>query len=126
LRRSFSFRAISFLESVSNRPSQAAETPLNGGEIGQETTQPALVHEEHPAALRLFGDDVLSLPLGPDEQNRAAVDGKVADEIFGFSEQLDGLAEVDDVDAVSFSEDVLLHLRVPAFRLVAEVHAGFQ
>jgi hypothetical protein len=42
------------------------------------------------------------------------------------SEQLHGLAQVDDVDAVPFAEDVLLHLRVPALRLVAEVHAGLQ
>ena len=38
----------------------------------------------------------------------------------------DGLAEVEDVDAVALAEDVRLHLGIPALRLVAEVHAGFQ
>jgi hypothetical protein len=107
LRRSFSFRAISFFDSVSYRPSE-----------------PPLVDEEHPAALRLLGDDVLGLTLGSDEQNGSAFGGEVGDELLGLAEQLDRLPQVDDVDAVSFAEDVLLHLRVPAFRLMAEVHPG--
>src|SRR5207248_1845459 len=36
------------------------------------------------------------------------------------------LEQVDDVDAVALAEDEAAHLRVPATRLVAEVHAGLQ
>ena len=55
-----------------------------------------------------------------------AVGGQVADELLGLAEQLDRLAQVDDVDAVALAEDELLHLRVPALRLVAEVDASLQ
>jgi len=48
------------------------------------------------------------------------------DEPFGVLEQLGGLGEVDDVDPVALAEDVLLHLRVPALRLVSEVDAGLE
>ena len=51
---------------------QPAEAALNRREVGEEAAQPALVDVEHPAALRFFGDDVLGLPLGADEQDRAA------------------------------------------------------
>ena len=39
---------------------------------------------------------------------------------------LDGLIQVDDVDLVSFFENVRLHLRVPALRLVTEMHARLE
>src|SRR5262249_53769132 len=105
---------------------EAAQTALNGREVREEAAEPAFVHEKHAAALRLFGNDVLRLALRADEQNSAALGGEAAHEFFGVAEQLDGLAQVDDVDAVPFAEDVLLHLRIPAFRLVAEVHSGLQ
>ena len=41
-------------------------------------------------------------------------------------EQRLGLLQVDDVDAAPLGEDVAAHLRVPAPRLVAEVHSGLQ
>src|SRR5262249_54963272 len=36
------------------------------------------------------------------------------------------LAQIDDVDAVPLAEDVLLHLRIPALGLVAEVNPRLQ
>src|SRR5207249_4658332 len=82
--------------------------------------------EKHAAALRFFGDDVLRLGLGPDKENGSPFGGEGGDELFGFTKELDRLAQVDDVDAVAFAEDVLLHLRIPALRLVTEVHSGLQ
>ena len=41
-------------------------------------------------------------------------------------EQRLGLEQVDDVDAAALAVDEAAHLRVPAARLVAEVHAGLQ
>src|SRR5207249_11150263 len=38
----------------------------------------------------------------------------------------EGLLEIDDVDAVPLSEDVLAHLRVPTLGLVPEMHTGLQ
>jgi hypothetical protein len=43
-----------------------------------------------------------------------------------FLEQTERLLQVDDVDAVAFAENVLLHLGIPALRLVSEVDAGLQ
>src|SRR6185295_17069135 len=92
----------------------------------EQAAEPALVDMEHAAALRLFGDHVLRLSLGADEKDRAAFGREAAHEFFGVAEQLHRLAQVDDVDAVSFAEDVLLHLRIPALRLVAEVNSRLQ
>ena len=105
---------------------EPAEAALNGREVGEEAAEPALVDEEHPAALRFFRDDVLGLPLGADEQDRLAVRRQVRDELLGVAELLHRLVQIDDVDAVPLSEDVFLHLRVPPLRLVAEVHSGFE
>src|SRR5690606_42134851 len=41
-------------------------------------------------------------------------------------EQRHRLRQVDDMDLVADTEDVLPHLRVPAMGLVAEMHASFE
>ena len=71
-----------------------------------------------------LGDDpgFEALTRGP----AAAAGGQVGDEAVGVLEELDGLVEVDDVDAVALGENVRLHLRVPALGLVPEVDAGLQ
>jgi hypothetical protein len=79
-----------------------------------------------PPSQRFFRDDVLGLPFGADEQNRLAFRRQVCHELFGVAELLGGLVQIDDVDAVALSEDVVLHLRIPPLRLVAEVHSGFE
>ena len=86
LRFSFSSRAISFFDSdlvaaVGGHRLEVAqprEAALDGREVGEQAAEPALVHEEHAAALRFFGDRVLRLPLGADEQDRLALGGEVA------------------------------------------------
>jgi hypothetical protein len=98
----------------------------HGLEIGQHPAQPPLVDVEHPAALGLLFDRLLGLPLGADEQNRPAVGHRVADECVGVGEPLDRFLQIDDVDAVALPEDVLLHLRIPAPRLVSEMDPRFQ
>ena len=105
---------------------QPAKAALDGREVREQAAEPALVHVIHAAALRLFGDHVLRLPLGADKQHRLAFGGQRAQELFRLAEQLDRLAKVDDIDAVALAEDELLHLGIPALRLVAEVHTGLQ
>src|SRR4029434_2718348 len=51
---------------------------------------------------------------------------EIRDKLSGFFEKLESLLKIEDVDTVALSEDVLLHLRIPALRLVAEVDAGLQ
>src|SRR5262249_15195039 len=95
-------------------------------EVGQGPAEPALVHVEHAAAARFLEHGLLCLLLGPDEEDRAAAGGQVAHEPVGVAELLEGFLKVDDVNAVTLAEDVLLHLRVPALGLMAEVHSGLE
>src|SRR5208337_4683717 len=71
-------------------------------------------------------DDVLGLLLGADEQHRAAGGGEIAREVESGAKHLHGLLQIDNVNTVAGAEDVLLHLRVPAAGLMAEVNAGLQ
>src|SRR5690606_19018539 len=105
---------------------QPREAPLDGGEVGEESAEPALVHVEHAAACGLFGDSVLRLPLGADKQHGAPLGSDLCGELGSLAIELRGAPEIDDVDAVALAEDVGLHLRVPPFGLVAEVNAGLQ
>src|SRR5208283_3007055 len=102
------------------------EALKHGGEVGQHAAQPALVDVRHPDPPRLLGDDFLGLLLGADVQDRAAVGDGLLDELVRAVDVVEGLLEVDDVDAVALGEDVALHLRVPAAGLVPEVNAALQ
>ena len=42
------------------------------------------------------------------------------------AEHLQGLLQVNNVDSIAFAENVFLHLRIPAARLVAEVNSSLQ
>src|SRR5262249_51835036 len=48
------------------------------------------------------------------------------DELVGAIDEIQGLLEVDDVDAVALGEDEPLHLRVPAPGLMTEMHAALE
>ena len=71
-------------------------------------------------------DAVAGLLLGADEQHGAAAAGEPVGEALRLAEQRLGAQQVDDVDAAALAVDEAAHLRIPAARLVAEVHAGLQ
>ena len=73
-----------------------------------------------------FGDRVLRLALGADEQHLAAARDRLLDEVERAGEQRHGLRQIDDVDAVAVAENVRLHPRVPAMGLVAEMRSGLE
>jgi uncharacterized Zn-binding protein involved in type VI secretion len=52
--------------------------------------------------------------------------GQLQGKVACLVEQALGLQQVDDVNAVAFTEDETAHLRVPATRLVTEVDSGLQ
>ena len=79
-----------------------------------------------PRSLRRFGDRILRLALGADEQHLAAARDGLLDEIKRAREQRYGLRQVDDVNPVAVAEDVRLHLGVPAVGLVAEMRSGLE
>jgi len=85
-----------------------------------------MVDVRHPDPLRVFGDGVLRLLLRADEEDRSAAVRDVPHEVVRLLEQLESLREIDDVDPAALAEDVTAHLGIPAARLVAEVHPGFQ
>src|SRR3989442_899602 len=60
------------------------------------------------------------------EQHASTLAGQLTAELPSLPKQLESLLQVDDADPVAFAEDVFLHLRVPAPRLVAEVTSGLQ
>src|SRR5207247_323095 len=96
------------------------------GEVGQRAAEPPLVDVEAATASGLLQHGVLGLLLGADEQQAAAAGGQLAYEGVRLAELLQGLLQIDDVDPVALAEDVLLHLRIPSLRLVAEVHPGLE
>ena len=71
-------------------------------------------------------DRVLSLSLGADEQHRTTSDTPLDEEIDGPFEKPESGAEVDDVDAVSLSENERFHFRIPAPCLMPEMNTGVQ
>ena len=105
---------------------QPREAPLDRREVGQQPAEPTLVHEEHPAPLCFFRHRVLCLPLGAHKQDRPPFGREIHRELFRVAEELRCLRQVDDVDPVPLAEDVCLHLRVPAFRLVTEMDSRFE
>ena len=105
---------------------QALQTLGNGGEVGEHTTEPAVVHVGHANALCLLGNSFLCLLLGADEQDVATVcDGRL-NSLVCLVDEGEGLLQVDDVDAVALGQDETLHLGVPTAGLVTEVNAGVQ
>ena len=95
----------------------------HGLEVGHHAAEPAGVDIVHIAAKSLILDGLLRLLLGADEQQGLAALGDAAHEVVGFLELLDGLLQVDDIDAVALRVNVGSHLGIPAAGLMTEVDA---
>ena len=98
----------------------------DGLEVRQHAAEPALIHVKHVGAQGFFLEDFRRLPLGSDKQDRLPGGDGVADEGIGLFHPCECLLQIDDVDAVAFAKEELLHLRVPPVRLVAEMDTSFQ
>ena len=90
--------------------------------------EPADVDIVHTAALEASSlDGVGCLLLGADETARcrsAAATSRT--NMYASSNFLIGLLQIDDIDTVSLSEDVLGHFGVPSSGVVSEMDAGFK
>ncbi len=91
--------------------------------VRHHAAEPARVDVVLGRTLGAVGDDLGRLALGADEENAAAASNGVADDLKGARQHRNGLCQVDDVNVITIAEDIRLHLRVPAVRLVAEVDA---
>ena len=101
--------------------------PLGHGlEVGQKTTQPALVDVGLAHAGCLLRHRLLSLLLRSHEENGSAVRNGLFDEVVGLIDEGQGLLKVDDVNAAALGQDKALDFRVPAAGLVSKVNASVQ
>jgi hypothetical protein len=105
---------------------QVVDATLDGGEVGESATQPAVVDIGHRAALGLQLDGLLGLFLGAHKENGLSPGHHVPDEVTGFAHALHGLLKVDDVNAVALREDEAAHSGVPTPGLMPEVDPRFQ
>ena len=103
---------------------QPLQAVFDGLEVGQRPAQPALVHVELAGLLGGGLHRVARLALGAYEDHAAAVLDDVHQDGIRFVDRPHRMLQVDDVDAVASSKDEAAHLRVPALRLVPEVHPG--
>ena len=102
----------------------ALDALVQRGEVGEQAAQPAVGDVGHADARGLLLDGLLALLLGAHEEHAAAALGGLLEEVAGLVDEDRRLLQVDDVDAAALAEDELLHLGVPAPRLVAEVDAA--
>ena len=105
---------------------QALDRNLDRFEIGQHAAQPALIDVRHAGALRFGGDDVASLALGADHQDRAAIGCKLTNVFHRLLVHTQGFFQVDDMDFIAMTENERGHLGVPEAGLVTEMDTGFQ
>src|SRR5262245_9698371 len=85
-----------------------------------------MIYEKHPAASSLLGHRILGLALGAHEEDDASLRGQLAYKAAGFAEHFQSLLQINDVNAITFPEDIFLHLGVPAAGLVAKVDSSLQ
>src|SRR5262245_15282351 len=97
-------------------------------EIGQQSPEPTLIDVELIAAKRLLLDCVLGLTLRSDEEHGLVgpFTGHVLEELHRLFEHPLGFLQIDDVYAVAFPEDKLLHFRVPTTNLMPEMDSRFE
>ena len=105
---------------------KSCDSSLDGLEVGHHTTQPSSVYIVSTCTGSLFLDGISSLLLGAYEENFAAVSSYFVNEVVSLVELSYGFLQVNDVDAVSLSEDIGSHLRVPSSCLVTEMYTCFE
>src|SRR5690554_3413790 len=88
---------------------EPANARSNGLEVCQHAAQPSLVHIEHAATFRFFTNGVLSLLLGAYKEHSFAICHGVTDKVVSFVDLSYGLLEINDINTISLSENVLCH-----------------
>ena len=105
---------------------EAADTCLDGLEVGEHAAEPSRIDIVHAAAQRFLLDRVHRLLFGADEQDILPVLCQLADEHIRLFHFLYGLLQVDDIDTVALGKNILGHFGIPAPGLVPEMDARFQ
>ena len=105
---------------------QALNRRADGLVVGQHTAEPAVADVWHTATCGVLFNDFAGSALGANEHDLVFVLSQPTNETQSVIERRDSVLEVDDVDFVACSENVLIHLRIPETSLVAKVRAGLQ
>ena len=105
---------------------QALDRGADGLVVGEHAAQPAMADIGHAGALSLLLDDLARGTLGADKQDLVLVSCEPLDQVQRFIEGGNSVLEVDDVDLVAGTKDVLVHLGIPVTGLVAKVCACLQ
>ena len=95
-------------------------------EVGQETSQPTLVHIGHSHPLGVTLHAVLGLLLGSHKQHLAALGHQIANIGVGRFDMGERLGQIDDVNTVALAENKPLHFRIPTAGLVSEVDSSIE
>lgn len=98
----------------------------DGFPVCEGTTEPSVIDVVLGATFCGFADSFSGLGFCSNEEEAAVLAGGLGDEFEGFVEERDGLVEVEDMDAVSHTEDVWFHFGVPSSWGVSEVDAGLE
>ncbi len=105
---------------------QSLNPLLDGLEVSEGATQPALVDEKHVTADCFINHSLLCLLLRPHKEDALAISNHALDEGVSLLELTDSLLQVDNVDAIALHKDIWSHLGVPTPRLVPEVHTSLE
>ena len=118
LKRSVAFHFLEIFEAFDRLP--------DGLEVGQHAAQPAMAYIGHATALRFCTNCVAGRSFCSHEQDLAAVSNHGTNELCCLLVQRQRSLEIDDMNLVTFAEDVRRHFRVPVAGLMSEMNARFQ
>ena len=105
---------------------QAFDGLSNGLVVGQHAAKPAIADVRHFASFCMGTHGVARSALGTDKQHFAAVRNYGLDERISVPSHWQALLKIDDMDLVTFAEDVGCHLRIPVTGLMTKMHASLK
>ena len=105
---------------------QAGYASLDSTEVGKHAAEPTFIYIKHIATLGFFSDRILSLFLCSDKQDRCSCCCHFTDKSISFFYFFHCLLQVNDINTITFGEDVPCHLRIPATGLMPEMNACFK
>ena len=105
---------------------ELADAFSNRLEIGEHPAQPALRDEIHAASPGFFFHDLDGLTfVGAHEEDRFSRRDGIPYEMTGVKKQINGLMQINNMNAVFFPKNIGLHFGVPAIDLMSKMDACF-
>jgi hypothetical protein len=85
-----------------------------------------LIDIEHFSTTGGFLNRLLSLTLSSQKQNRFSLNAQLKHKLNRILKKLKAFLQINYVNTIPLPEDIFLHLRIPAFGLVAEMNSRLQ